>query len=59
MRKYLNTIYLDFFNNYISVEKFAEYNLLDVETATKLLEAGRLVNNQGVDFEHQPEAMTF
>lgn len=59
MRNYLNTLYLDFFNNYLTIEKFAEHNLLDLETATKVLEAGRLVNSQGVNFEHAPHAMTF
>lgn len=59
MREYLNKIYVEFFNNYLTIEKFAEHNLLDLETARNILEAGRTINGEGVNFEHKPQAMTF
>lgn len=41
-------IYLDFFNNYLTVEKFAEHNLLSVEHAKRLLEIGRIIAYDGL-----------
>lgn len=41
-------IYLDFFNNYLTVEKFAEHNLLSVEHAKQLLEIGRTIAYDGL-----------
>ncbi len=32
--------YLDWVNNYLTVEKFAEHNQLDVKTAQKILDLG-------------------
>ena len=36
-------IYLDYFNNYLTIEKFAEHNLLSVEHAKQLLEIGKTI----------------
>lgn len=41
-------IYLDYFNNYLTIEKFAEHNLLSVEHAKQLLEIGRTIAYDGL-----------
>lgn len=41
-------MYLDFFNNYLTVEKFAENNLLSVEHAKQLLAIGRVIAYDGL-----------
>ena len=41
-------MYLDFVNNYLTVEKFAENNLLSVEHAKQLLEIGRTIAYDGL-----------
>lgn len=44
----MHAIYLDYFNNYLTVEKFAEHNLLSVEHAKILLEIGRVIAHDGL-----------
>ena len=41
-------MYLDYLNNYMSVEKFAEHNLLNVEHAKQLLEIGKNIARDGL-----------
>jgi hypothetical protein len=41
-------MYLDFFNNYLTVEKFAEHNLLSVDHAKQLLEIGGTIAYNGL-----------
>jgi hypothetical protein len=41
-------MYLDYFNNYLTVEKFAEHNLLSVEYAKQLLDIGRIIAYDGL-----------
>jgi hypothetical protein len=43
----LADLYLDYSNNYISVEAFARAHHLQVEHAEKLIELGREVHNRG------------
>lgn len=38
-------LFLDYFNNYLSIEKFAEHNEIDLESAKIIIEQGR--------FEHE------
>jgi hypothetical protein len=59
IRKTLNEIYLDYFNNYLTIEKFAEHNLITVDNAKILIGVGKGINEEGVDFQHIPEAMQF
>lgn len=41
-------MYIDFFKNYLTVEKFAENNLLSVEHAKQLLAIGRVIAYDGL-----------
>ena len=48
----LTTAYLDFKNNYLSVEVFAEHNQISVELATLIIKEGRIkheINCAGFD----------
>ena len=42
--KFLQDIFLDWFNNYLSIELFAEHNELTINEATILIELGRSVH---------------
>lgn len=42
---YYEEMYLDYFNNFLTVERFAEHYDIDVETANKIIESGRIVNH--------------
>ena len=44
-RTMLNCMYLDWLNNYISVDRYAECNGLTREQASDLIELGRKVHN--------------
>ena len=41
----LRELYLDYLNNYISVEVFAERNNIETEEAIKLIDMGRYYHN--------------
>lgn len=45
LRDTLEAYYLDFVNNYLTVELFAEHNGLYVHEAQKLLELGKSCHN--------------
>lgn len=45
MREILINAYLDYWNNYITVEKYAEHNGLTVEQGKKLIDLAREVYN--------------
>lgn len=40
------------FNNYLTVDKFAEHNQLTPMQATQLLEIGKQINWEGVDYKN-------
>lgn len=42
----LADLFLDYFNNYLTVEKFAEHNELDVDDAKAIIELGRKYHEQ-------------
>ena len=44
----IHKMYLDYYNNYLTVEKFAEHNLLSVEHTKQLLEIGRTIAYDGL-----------
>ena len=44
-RTQLEAVYLDWFNNFVSIERYAEYYGLTVNEATKLIEVARMVVN--------------
>ena len=41
MNKYLREFFLDYFNNYLTIDKLAEHHGLTVEHATLLVSMGR------------------
>ncbi len=43
---YKYELYLDFFNNFLTVERFAKYYHFSEETACAILEDGRLYSNR-------------
>ena len=44
----LELFYLDFFNNYLSVKKFAEFYGMSEDKAIILIDMGRVINNKGL-----------
>lgn len=46
MQKELEAIYLDWVNNYLTTEIFAEHYMLNIDDATKLLEILRRNNEE-------------
>jgi hypothetical protein len=43
-------IYLDYYNNFLTVERFAEYYGVSVECAKHLIEAGKLAQEERASF---------
>jgi hypothetical protein len=46
LNKYINEMYLDYFNNFISVERFAEYYNISETFALDIIERGRQINHK-------------
>ena len=46
--KYFRTAYLDYFNNYLTIEKYAEHNGISTADAKKLIDAGRKYHEKHV-----------
>ena len=44
----LELFYLDFFSNYLSVKKFAEFYGISEDKAVMLIDMGRVINNKGL-----------
>lgn len=42
---FLEDLFLDYFNNFLTVDRFAEYYGLDVKIANEVIYLGRVVNN--------------
>ena len=40
--------YLDYFNNYLSVKKFAEFYGISEDKAVTLIDMGRVINHKGL-----------
>ena len=36
---------LDYFNNYLTIDKFAEHNELNLQSAKSIITEGKLINN--------------
>lgn len=52
----IHAMYLDYYCNYLTVEKFAEHNLLSVEHTKQILEVGRVIAHQGLK-QYQDEQL--
>ena len=46
--KYFRTAFLDYFNNYLTIEKYAENNGISTADAHKLIDAGRKYHEKHV-----------
>ena len=46
--QYFRAAFLDFFNNYATIEKYAEHNGISTADANKLIDAGRKYQEQYV-----------
>ena len=44
----LELFYLDFYNNYLSVKKFAEFYGMSEDKAIILIDMGRVINHKGL-----------
>lgn len=44
-RKALNNLYLEFVNNYVTIEKFAEHNGLTTDQGQRLIDLAREIHN--------------
>lgn len=49
MNKQLREFYLDWLNNYLTVEKIAEHHGLDVDDAKALISMGRYMHHNHVE----------
>jgi len=49
MAKQLQAFYLDWINNYLTVEKMAEHNELTVEDTATLINLGRSYHEEGLN----------
>lgn len=43
--KEIETMYLDYFNNYLTIDKFAEHYQISWFSANSLINKGRLINH--------------
>ena len=48
VNQFFRAAFLDFFNNYLTIEKYAERNEISIEDAKKLIDAGRKYHEQHV-----------
>lgn len=46
MKEKIEAMYLDYFNNFLTVERFADYYNLNVVQALRLLAIGRKLNDK-------------
>ena len=54
--KYFRAAFLDYFNNYLTIEKYAEHNEISTADAKKLIDAGRKHHEKHVKLCRQAEA---
>jgi len=47
--EYLDFIFMDWFNNFLTVERFAEYYNLKIEQAKKVIDTGREIHDKRVN----------
>lgn len=46
----INDMYLDYFNNFLSIYRFAEYYEIDEEKAYRIIDIGRKINHSSPFF---------
>jgi len=57
--QFLREMFLDYFNNYLSVAKFAEHNEISMTMATLLVEMGRELHEEYVQLLKNPELIDY
>ncbi len=45
-RAQIKSMYIDYFNNFLSIERFAEYYNLSVTDADEIIKQGRTINQR-------------
>lgn len=45
LKQHIENMYLDYFNNFLSVYRFAEYYDLELDTAERVINLGRKLNH--------------
>jgi len=53
----LQSIYLDWFNNFLTVDRFAEHYGMTPDTASELIESGRRAHESMVQRQHWLELL--
>lgn len=48
IKDHLQKVFLDWFNNFLTIARFAEHYGVDEETASHMIEAGRAIHEQRV-----------
>ena len=56
-REQLQKIYLDWFNNFLSIRVFSQYYGISEESAIKLIDVGREVHNQIAELEKYKDSV--
>jgi hypothetical protein len=46
---YLRELYLEYYNNYLTIEKFADHNQMEIEDMRKILALGKRLHKEHVD----------
>jgi hypothetical protein len=44
-RKRIENMYIDYFNNFLSIQRFADHYDLEIETAYRIIDIGRELNH--------------
>lgn len=45
MKKKIEKMYIDYFNNFLTVERFAEYYNIEIDKAQRVINLGRIINH--------------
>jgi len=54
-QKFLQAFYLEYFNDYLTVEKMAEHNYLTIKDTQALIDMGRTIHWAKVERDNQKE----
>ena len=57
MKNKLETLYLDWFNNFMTVERFAEYYEMPVDKAHRVIRIGRCLNHRRSQNEQAQDSL--
>lgn len=46
MKQHVETLFLDYFNNFLTIERFAEYYEMDIDKAKRVIKIGQKINDR-------------